>query len=77
MKEYGIKQMKIRRMNKMKKFSIMWWLEVVGAVVFGILAVMMVTGDADMLSLGMVGILEALLVLDIVTSLMKVEDSEI
>ena len=61
----------------MKKFGILWWLEVVGAIGIGIVGVMAVLDGADRLTIGMLVVVEALLILDIVTSLMKTDDSEI
>jgi len=59
----------------MKKFSILWWIEIVGAVIFGAMLVYGLMVGSD--SLLMLGILEVLIVGDIVFSLMKTEDSEI
>ena len=55
----------------MKKFGIMWWLEVVGAIVIGIIGAMAIIDGADALTIGMLAVVEVLLVLDILTSLMK------
>lgn len=61
----------------MKKFGIMWWLEVVGAVVIGIIGVMAIVDGADILTIGMLCVVEGLLVLDVLSSLFKTSDSEI
>lgn len=61
----------------MKKFGIMWWLEVVGAVVIGIIGATAIMDGANALTIGMLAVVEILLVLDILTSLMKTDDSEI
>lgn len=61
----------------MKKFGIMWWLEVVGAIVIGIIGVMVIIDGADALTIGMLAVVEVMLVLDILTSLTKTGESEI
>lgn len=61
----------------MKKFGIMWWLEVVGAVIIGIIGTMVIIDGADALTIGMLAVVEGMLVFDIITSLMKTDDSEI
>ena len=55
----------------MKKFGIMWWGEVILAVVLAIFGVMMAVGGASATDIGILVFLEILIVLDIVWSLFK------
>jgi len=55
----------------MKKFGILWWIEVIGAVALGIFGIYIGINGADLPTLAMIGVVIGLILLDVITSLFK------